>query len=232
MPISRRRFLGCAAGASAAGLAGSFAWARTSFRNPAVAPGCKLVVSGPGCTLPESAAGYESALSSAGVHYQRASFQSLTPARTIILPAFECVDQGGALQLRDYLERGSTVLFESGAAFSAPGEFSIHRSLIKRVFGLGLHSPIGLWDSADSFRRSPYVDYRWPLAVKVRDFSRIVPLDATGGDAIAWFHDLPVSARRRVGNGTLVFLGSPLGPHLLSGDREACRWLAAFCSSC
>ena len=231
MPISRRQFLGCAAGASAAGLAGSFGFARTSPLNAAVPAGCKLVVSGPVCALPESAGGYESALSSAGVQYQRASLQSLTPARTIILPA-ACVGQADALQLRDYLERGSTVLFESGAAFSAPGEFGFHRRLIKRVFGLGLHSPIGVWDSADSFRRSPYVDYRWPLAVKVRDFSRIVPLDATGGDAIAWFHDLPVSARRRVGNGTLVFLGSPLGPHLLSGDREACRWLAAFCSSC
>lgn len=232
MAISRRRFLGCAAGASAAGLGGGFAWARTSFRNANVAPGCNLVVSGAGCALPESTAGYEAALSYAGVQYQRASLRSLTPARTIILPAAGCVSQGEAVRLRDFLECGSTVLFESGSAFSSPGEFSIQRSLIKEVLGLGLHSPIRLWDSADSFRRSPYVDYRWPLAVKVRDFSRVVPLDAAGGDAIAWFHDLPVAARRRVGKGTLVFLGSPLGPHLLSGDREACRWLADFCSSC
>ena len=231
MPISRRRFLGCAAGASAAGLAGSFGWARTASRNGAVAPGCKLVVSGPGCALQESAAGYESALSSVGVRFQHASLQSLTPVSTIILPAVASVSQADLARLVDFLESGSTVLFESGAAFSAPGEFSFHRRLIKRMFGLGLHSPIGLWDSADSFKRSPYVDYRWPLEVKVRDFSRIVPVDAADGDAIAWFHGLPVAARRRVGNGTLVFLGSPLGPHLLSGDREARRWLAAFCSS-
>jgi hypothetical protein len=232
MPISRRQFLGCAAGASAAGLASSFGWARTSPLNAAVPAECTLVVSGPGCPLQESAAGYESALTSLGVQYQRASLQSLTPARTIILPAVASVSQAELAQLRGFLERGSTVLFESGAAFSAPGEFGFHRRLIKRVFGLGLHSPIGLWDSADSFRRSPYVDYRWPLAVKVRDFSWIVPVDSADGDAFAWIHDLPVAARRRVGNGTLVFLGSPLGPHLLSGDREAHRWLTTFFSSC
>ena len=231
MPISRRQFLGCAAGASAAGLASSFGWARTSPFNAAVPPGCKLVVSGQGCVLQESAAGYDSALTFAGVQYQRVSLQSMTPARMIILPAVASVSQADLVQLRVFLESGSTVLFESGAAFSTPGELAIHSRHIKRVFGLGLHSPIGLWDSADSFKRSPYVDYQWPLAVKVRDFSRIVPVNAADGDVIALFNDLPVAARRRVGTGTLVFLGSPLGPHLLSGDREARRWLAALCSS-
>jgi hypothetical protein len=230
MPISRRGFLGCAAGASAAGLAGEAGLRSLFAETSRFRPECVLVYPGSSDTLRESAAGYESALSGADVRFARVSFRSLTPARTMILPAAAGIGQSDLAQLRNYLERGSTVLFESGASFLNSGEFNFHRRLIRSMFGLGLHSPIRLWDSADSFKRSPYIDYRWPLTVKVRDFSRIVPVDDKDGETIAWFQELPVAVKRRVGKGTLVFLGSPLGPHLLTGDREAREWLSAFCS--
>jgi len=232
MPMSRRGFLGNAAGVSAAGLAGASRWTRIFPQPPNALSGCALVDSGPSCTLRESSAGYESALLSAQASYERTSFQSLPPARMIILPAAGFLDESRLARLRSHLENGSVVLYESGAAFWDSGGFDFHRRLMRSVFGLGLHAPVRLWDSADSFKQSPYVDYCWPVVTKVRDFSRIIPVECEGGETVARFQKLPVAVKRRIGKGTLVFLGSPLGPHLLAGDREASRWLSAFRSSC
>jgi len=231
MPISRRGFLGYAAGVSAAGLAGASRWTRAFPMNLSALSGCALVDPGPSCPLKESAAGYESALLSAQASYERTSFRSLPPARTMILPATAFMDESKLARVRAHLENGSVVLLESGAAFLNPQEFNFHRRLMRSVFGLNLHDPVRLWDSADSFKQSPYVDYSWPVVTKVRDFSRVIPVECERGGTIAWFQKMPVAVKRRIGKGTLVFLGSPLGPHLLAGDREASRWLLAFRSS-
>jgi hypothetical protein len=231
MPLSRRGFLGRAAGASAAGLAVAAGLGGLFPETRETPPACVLVDPGEDCSLRESAAGYEAALSSSNVAFQRTSLQSLAPARLIILPAAVSTDTSELARLSEHLVNGSVVLYESAAAFLGPGEFGIHKRVIRSVFGLSLHDPVGLWDSADSFKQSPYVDYHWPVVTKVRDFSRAVPVDPGNGETIAWFQDLPVAVKRRVGKGTLVFLGSPLGPHLLAGDREANRWLGAFYSS-
>ncbi|HKT12332.1 MAG TPA: hypothetical protein VJW77_10955 [Terriglobia bacterium] len=232
MPISRREFLGCAAGASAAGLAGA-AGAAGFFAAPSVVrqPGCVLVDPGPACPLQESAAGYAAALSSSGISYRRTSYQALAFVPTIIVPAAITMESDAAARLKEHVENGSAVLYESGAAFLGQDEFSLHKRVIRSVFGLSLHDPVHLWDSADSLKISPYVDFHWPLVTKIRDFSRVVPVGPGDGETIAWFRDLPVAARRRIGKGTLVYLGSPLGPHFLSGDREASHWLRAFCAA-
>jgi len=47
------------------------------------------------------------------------------------------------------------------------------------------------------------------------------------GDNIAWAGELPVALKRRVGAGTLIYLGSRGGPALWAGDVEAKRWLHA-----
>lgn len=232
MPISRRGFLGRAAGVSAAGVAMAGGLGSLFAEDRATRSGCVLVNPGPDCPLPESAAGYEVALSASSVAYQRTSLQSLAPARTIILPAEVSTDASELVRLRDHLENGSVILYESGAAFLAPGEFGIYKRVIRSVFRLSLHCPVRLWDSTDSFKQSPYVDYHWPVETKVRDFSRAVPIGPGDAETIAWFQGVPVAVRRRVGKGTLVFLGSPLGPHLLAADREAGRWLGAFYSCC
>jgi hypothetical protein len=231
MPISRRRFLGYAVGVSAAGLAGASQWTHTLSKNPNALSGCALIDSGPFCPLRESPAGYESALLAAHAPYVRTSYQPLQQARTIILPAAAFMDESKLARVRAHLENGSAVLFESGAAFLNPEEFKLHRHLMKSVFGLQLHDPVRLWDSAESFKQSPYLDFHWPIVTKVRDFSRVIPVECERGETIAWFQKMPVAVKRRIGKGTFVFLGSPLGPHLLAGDREAAGWLSAFRSS-
>jgi hypothetical protein len=85
----------------------------------------------------------------------------------------------------------------------------------------------------------PYVHYDWPSTTILRDFSRAIPLSYTAMGfsreahrpvesahgpyhrPIARINDVPVCCRLRLGYGQFVFLGSPLGPHLASGDREA-----------
>lgn len=232
MPISRRGFLGCAVGLSTIGLVDK---ARLGHFVPGASKslsGCTLIDRGPSCVLKESSAGYKSALASAHVPYQRASIEILPPSRIVILPAFVSVAESEIACVKEQLERGSTVLLESGAAFLNPNEFDLHRRLLRAAFGLNLGRPIRLWESEASFRQSPYIDYRWPLATKVRDFSRVIPAEGKGSENIAWYQTLPVAIRRRGAKGTLVFLGSPLGPHLLAGDREAASWFKALCFSC
>ncbi len=74
----------------------------------------------------------------------------------------------------------------------------------------------------------PYVEYSWPIKAKIREFAA-VSLDPVPGDqVIGTLAQQPVALRRRVGRGTLVTLGSPLGPIFLSGDPDARGWLAAF----
>lgn len=231
MQISRRGFLGCAAGVSAIGIAGRPA-ARVLPIDHDELSGCSLVDPGPSCPLPESFAGYESALRSLGFNFERCLFQSFGASRMIILPAALMTNESSVSKVRAHLVRGATVLFESGAAYASAREFDSQRRLIESSFGLRLHDSVRLWGPAGSFRQSPYIDYYWPMAVKVRDFSRVIPIGSGSGEEIARFQNLPVAARRRIGRGTFVFLGSPVGPHLLAGDREARDWLGAVCSFC
>jgi hypothetical protein len=74
----------------------------------------------------------------------------------------------------------------------------------------------------------PYVDYHWPVQAKIREFAPTKLTPAPEDQIIATFLGHPVGLRRRVGDGTLVTLGSPLGPLFLSGDFDAARWFDAL----
>jgi hypothetical protein len=74
----------------------------------------------------------------------------------------------------------------------------------------------------------PYVEYSWPIEVKIREFAAVALEPAPGDQVIGTLVRHPVALRRQVGRGTLVLLGSPLGPVFLSGDRDARRWLNAI----
>ena len=67
-----------------------------------------------------------------------------------------------------------------------------------------------------------WVRFDWPVSAMIRDFGRISPI--SGGVVIARLHDTPVAVRQ----GRFVVFGSPLGPHVYAGDRDACALLASL----
>jgi hypothetical protein len=114
--------------------------------------------------------------------------------------------------------RGATVIIESGV--TANDALS--------ALGVKAGKPRNLWPRDFGPATVPYISYTWPAVALVRDFSSVLPLRATGWREIAHVDDLCVGVTRRVGNGRVVVLGSPLGPVLHAGDREAHEWLAAL----
>ncbi len=218
MRISRRGFLAGSAGAAAATLCRA-ATAR--------ALDCALVHSAACCRLAESAGGYRAALVELGLGFAQGAPGEVPPAKLIIVPAFAGPGVGLRSRLRTWLERGSTVLFESADGFSCMADFRKDREWMRCDFALELEEPVNLWAGGHS--RTPYISYSWPIEIRVRDFSRVVPVRAGPGQAIGEIEGLAVGVRCEVGKGSLVFLGSPLGPGLWAGEREARRWFRALC---
>ncbi len=242
--VSRRTFFGVAAGAVAATLSlktateavASFVASRRGYVD------CVLLDYG-ACVLPESLAGYELALRAAGARFVRTEGSSVPRARTLIIPACIALRSVAARAVTAALEEGSCVVLESGAGFASSRDFFAHQSWLRHQWGLNVETPLDLWESPGSYRDppgfcsrcavrrlrfpyvTPYIDLHWPSRIKVRDFSRIVPLSAPSERVVGWCGGQPVAGKQTVGKGTLVYLGSPLGPALRVEDTEAHRWL-------
>jgi len=116
------------------------------------------------------------------------------------------------------------VLLESGAGFAGESALQVHRDALRNRLQIRVAA------ARCKSRGVPYIDYVWPYPTKIRDFSRVVPVANQPGQIIAWMDGFPVALRRQVGAGTLIFLGSPLGPALWAGDTEARQWLSRLFS--
>jgi hypothetical protein len=243
--ISRRNFLGIATGC--AGTLWSFQTIRldTLESRHERALDCVVLDLNSQCVLRESLQGYQAALM--GEH-------SLLPdtgldsrrCQIVIVPGLGAIGPTTASKLTDLLEAGTHVLLESGAGFLRPAEFTAHQRMLHRHFGIVVGPPVDLWAgdfAGEAFRECrpgrhsskmpsshvsvPYVNYLWPREIEVRDFSRVIPVSASAGEVIGKVGALPVALRRRMAKGALIFLGSPLGPALRTGDTEAISWLRA-----
>ena len=208
-------------------------------------PDCVLLDAQQQCTLPESLAGYESALTAGGARFVKASAGPLPCAKTIIVPACVALPPEVAQEIASALKGGSRVVLESGAGFATRPVFAAHQEWLRNYWGVKVEAPVDLWRARNGppeHSRSrgqltirhlalpsgaPYVDFHWPFQTKVRDFSRVVPVSALPEHVVASRGGWPVASKHTQGKGTLVFLGSPLGPALLAGDAEAHRWLRA-----
>jgi hypothetical protein len=105
--------------------------------------------------------------------------------------------------VQPFLDRGATVLLENAGGFRQPG---------RRIQQASYY---------------PYVEYSWPVRAMIREFGAVSLRPAPGDEIIGALAKQPVALRRRVARGTLVILGSSLGPVLLTGDPDARRWLDA-----
>jgi hypothetical protein len=194
--ISRREFVGTVA-----------AIARTA---PAKNREWRVLDLGRDCLLPESFAVFRGI----GIPVCRASMDW---QGCLVVPGAGSLPEELAHQLFAFTSDGGIVVFESAAGF---GGFEDQRDMLAGHFGIHLQPPLNLWAKGTA----PYIYYRWPVHESVRDFSRVTPVSAAGGDIIGSAGDLPVAARV----GRFIFLGSPVGPALLAGDREAHSWFSAL----
>jgi hypothetical protein len=168
-------------------------------------------------------------------------------AAIVVVPAAGAVRAETFRAVADLLERGATVLWESGAAFLEPRDFAEQQALTLEHFGISMQRPIDVWSQSGSQRANvgaknqsarnmraigheqiPYVAYRWPREAHVRDFSRVIPVSATAGEAVAHWSEIPVAWSKSLGGGTIVFLGSPIGPALHAGDSDATSLLRSL----
>lgn len=208
MEVTRREFLYCAA-ATAAALA-----PRPRNRRASLGGGCVVLDLGEDCALRESLAGYQMALAGA----------EAIAGSILIVPAALALHGAAARRIVRHVDDGGTLILESGAVFAAAAspEFRGHRDALRELLGLDVEAPRSLVRAG---RRTPYVEFRWPSHALIRDFSAIVPVGAHDGERIADVEDIAVALVRRCGRGTLIFLGSPIGPALWAGDAEARHWL-------
>ena len=213
MRVTRRQFFGCAAAVSLP------RW-RIDHLSVAVpsTSGISILDLGSSCSLREAVSGYKGAL---GVRVLELELVGIARPATLIVPAAVDIPLAAVRAITACLATGGLVLLESGAGFAGARARSRHRAVLREALGVHVLSPVDLWPH----RSIPYVDFTWPLAAKVRDFSRVVPLASGAAEVIARVNGLPVALRRHSGRGTLIVLGSPLGPALWAGDFEARRWL-------
>jgi hypothetical protein len=251
MKISRRNFVG-AAGCAAAGALCTFppltlATAAGDSRSMRVLP-CSLLDLKSNCVLPESLEGYRVALGGDHRSLSALDLDSLEVHRAIVVPAAGTIDSAALSAMSAALNSGATIVLESGAAFLSASEFATHRAVLAKHFEVSIGQPTEVWTSKSSTRTMqensarlgkinqtghdsvPYVTYHWPHETRVRDFSRAIPVSASSGRAIAHLGKIPVAWRKPVGDGTFVFLGSPMGPAMRAGDAEAAAWLRAVIS--
>ncbi len=201
MGLSRRSFLGALASAPL----GQALVERTL----GAAPRAPWGQGGPTCltcALPESRAGFAKALA------------GRETTGVLALPGAGGWDASIAARVRS----GQLVIFESASGFTEARAFQEQRAGLQAAFGLTIERPVRLWSESG---RPSYLDLGWPLRARVRDFSFAVPV--RGGETIGTLGERPVAALQRAGAGALLFLGSPVGPALGSGDPQAHAWLGS-----
>jgi hypothetical protein len=122
--------------------------------------------------------------------------------------------------LRDSALQGACVILESGLAYASDAEIAGQRDALSKYFGIRIAPRLSR--PASGFR---YIRYHWPIEVLVREFSESAIIDPSRGDPIATVSGQVVAIRKQVGRGSVVYLGSALGPMLLAEDRQAAAWV-------
>ena len=226
MDLTRREFLGYTAGAVSmmglpiTGPAGAEAPSQRYQR-------WWTIYSDPNSYDCESMRGYWSVLPPERAHASVGDPAPLDRCALLIVPYCASLQPTMLGRLLWALHGGTTVVMETGAGFVSHHMFRQHRRWLREELRIHIATRMDLW-SNPKYTREPYIEFTWPRRAKIRDFSRVVaPADCPGDDAIAWAGDMAVAVRRRVGKGTLIYLGSPVGPALWAGDIQARRWLHA-----
>ena len=136
----------------------------------------------------------------------------------IIAPGIRWMSPSIAGDLADRIYHGAWVILESGLGFSSRTESKRQTDLLKKAFGLQLLPPVKVGKNPVA---ATYLEYTRPVHRLVRTFEAITPVECDQSEALARLGKHSVCIRKRIGDGTLVFLGSMLGPGIGAEEREA-----------
>src|SRR6059036_1052613 len=154
MGMTRRRFLGCTAGAVTTGLPLEL-WRAASPRGVFL-----LDLREHGC-LGESVEGYESALAGLDARVLRVEAGRVPRCALLIVPAALELPSPAVRGIVRCLEAGASVILESGAAFTAGRDFRGQRDVLRDCLGIRIEAPVQLWSGDSRSRGVPYVDFTW-----------------------------------------------------------------------
>ena len=146
----------------------------------------------------------------------------------IIAPGIRWMSLSIAVDLADRIHQGAWVILESGLGFSPRAESKHQIDLFKKVFGLQLLPPVKVGKNPAA---ATYVEYTRPVHRLVRTFEAITPVRCDQSEALARWGKHSVCIRKRIGDGTFVFLGSMLGPGIWAEEREAIEIASALVTS-
>ncbi len=244
MNISRRYFLGAAAGSAATLWSFRSIGLEAPGSSPERARDCALLDLNAHCILRESLQGYQAALGDKYNHFPEAGLNSKRLCRMAIIPGLGSIDPEMAETLSSLLDAGTHVLLESGAAFLSPPEFTAHQETLFHYFDIEVGAPVDLWSrtSADDAllghrpQRQPSKKLNSPESIPLRQLLLARPdigprLQSSAsrvgesGRCNRQGRRITHRVKRRTSGGMLIFLGSPLGPALRAGDPQARSWL-------
>ncbi len=137
----------------------------------------------------------------------------------LILPGLRDLSPTRCRELLGRAQAGSWLILEAGVCFSSPTEARAQANILKNSFGLEVLPPVSV--PSMNTNRCPYVSYTWPVQQSLRTYEAITPLCCKRDEAIAFFERQPVCAKKRVGQGGILYLGTMLGPGLFAEEREA-----------
>lgn len=140
------------------------------------------------------------------------------PSNLIILPGTRQLTSQNAVEMLNGAVAGRWLIMESGLCFLQKSAVTTQTRILRAVFDFEVGDPAPV---SNSEPRAAYVQYTWPHSALVRDFSSITPVACSPAESIAQFEGVTVCAKRRIGKGGIILLGSMLGPGLFADEREA-----------
>ena len=193
---------------------------------PPVATGNTVILNAPhDSAFTESLRGFQTALPASRVVHQLSGAEKF-----VVAPGVMALHADQVRQFRRSATAGNTIVLESALAFADVRCLTEQQRLLAQQLGIVTGAPFDVWAQRAS-AALPYIEYSSPRAALVRDFNRALPLHVSDEQRLATVHGRVVAAQYRFGSGRIVFLGSLIGPSLLSGDRESAQWLQALLDS-
>jgi hypothetical protein len=132
----------------------------------------------------------------------------------IIVPAMREMSVGSASGLAEGVRSGANLWIESGLCFSSEGEVGQQLAILRNAFGLEVLRPVRT-------AGNPYVRYVLPCQKLVRTFEAVNPVASDDVEVLARFQQHVVCVRKKLGSGSIIYLGSMIGSGLLADEREA-----------